>query len=330
VGVDNFITVFTDAKFYLSIVKTLKFGALSLGIGFLVPIVLAVMLTEIPRGRVFLRTVYFLPQISSGLVVLFIWKLMYNETEYGLLNQLLLASNTLPLPVVALVRAAVVAVAALVLWVLYRLAFTLEHSSRAGRVGFRLLFFAVAAVFAAGPAATVLRFGPLAAARDVAAWFLRSPGFTAQNWLGDPRWTMAAVIVPGVWAGAGMSSLLYLAALKCVDEESYEAADLDGAGSLAKAWYITIPYLKPLILINFIGAFIGVFRSMGGIFAMTGGGPGDETTVLSLLIWIKAFANLRFGEATALAWVLGVALIAFAVFQLRILKRVEFRRADQN
>jgi ABC-type sugar transport system permease subunit len=139
---------------------------------------------------------------------------------------------------------------------------------------------------------------------------------------------MMAVILPGVWSNAGMGSLIYLAALKNVDEDSYEAAEIDGCTFWEKLVYITIPYLKPLIIINFIGAFIGTFHAMGNIFAMTGGGPGDETTVLSLAIWYEAFAFMNFGTATAMAWFLGLMLIGFTVYQLRILNKVDFRRAE--
>ena len=124
-----------------------------------------------------------------------------------------------------------------------------------------------------------------------------------------------------------MGSLIYLAALKTVDDASYEAAEIDGAGIWHKLCHITIPYLKPLIIINFIGAFISTFQTMENIFAMTGGGPGDETMVLSLAIWYEAFTFLRFGIATSMAWIMGVVLIGFTLYQLRILRRVEFRAA---
>ena len=77
-----------------------------------------------------------------------------------------------------------------------------------------------------------------------------------------------------------------------------------------------------------MGAFIGTFHHMQNIFVMTGGSSG--TRVLSLHIWLTAFADLKFGPATATAWILGSMLIAFTVWQLRILKRVEFRRAAEN
>jgi len=324
VGLDNFINVFTDPKFYIAILKTVKFAALSLGIGFLTPIFLAVLLSEIPKGKMLFRSVYFLPRVSSALVIMFIWKLMYKGDQYGLLNQLLLAANRLPLPVIIMIKTITVLIAILVLWVLYRMAFVLEHESRAGHVFFMLLLAVAVGAFAYPIVNSLYTNGFTASICRL--W--QPPKFTEQDWLWNPKWTMAAVIAPGVWASAGMGSLIYLAALKSVDEESYEAADIDGAGTFEKAWYITIPYLKPLIIINFVGAFIGVFRTMGNIFVMTGGGPGDETTVLSLLIWFKAFGYLRFGEATAMAWFLGTALIAFTIYQLRILGKVEFRRAE--
>lgn len=328
VGLDNFINVFTDPKFYTALIKTVKFAALSLGIGFLTPILLAVLLSEIPKGKMLFRSAYFLPRMSSGLVIMFVWKLMYKGDKYGLLNQLFLGANGLPLGVIIAIKALAVVVALLVLWALYRIAFVLEHGSWRGRLFFTVLFAAAAAAFSYPLVSGLFKMGFLAAMQYWATWLWQRPDFGAQDWLWDTRWTMAAVIVPGVWANAGMGSLIYLAALKNVDEESYEAADIDGAGAFTKAWYITIPYLKPLIIINFVGAFIGVFHAMGNIFVMTGGGPGDETTVISLLIWFKAFGYLRFGEATAMAWFLGTALIAFTIYQLRILRKVEFRRAE--
>ena len=138
---------------------------------------------------------------------------------------------------------------------------------------------------------------------------------------------MYCVILPTVWAGMGPGCLIYLAALKTIPEEIYEAADIDGAGFLGKVWHITVPSIKVLILINFIGAVVNAFRVSGYILAMTGGGPEGATEVLALKIFFDAFVYLRFGVATATAWILGAMLIGFTVFQLRRLSRVEFRTA---
>jgi len=241
-GVDNFVNIFLDPNFYLYLRKTFKYVFLSIGLGFFAPVILAVLLSEVPRGKVFFRTVFFLPQVSSALVILLLWRLFYDPAPYGFLNKLL--------------------------------------------------------------------------------WFIEPV-----DWLGSPQWAMIAVILPGVWASAGISSLIYLAAMKSIPEDLYEAAAADGAGVWRRIRYVTIPSLLPLLVINFLGAFIGTFHAMSNIFAMTAGGPGNETMVMSLAIWYEAFAFLRFGTATAMAWILGSMLIGFTVWQLRFLRKVEFRRA---
>ncbi|KKK91153.1 hypothetical protein LCGC14_2715830, partial [marine sediment metagenome] len=149
----------------------------------------------------------------------------------------------------------------------------------------------------------------------------------AQRWLEDPRWAMICVILPTVWAGVGPGCLIYLAALKTIPEDLYEAADLDGAGFLGKIRHITLPTIKVLVIINFIGAVVNAFRVAGYILAMTGGGPAGATQVLALKVFFDAFVYLRFGIATATAWLLGAMLIGFTVFQLRRLSRVQFRAA---
>lgn len=246
-GLDNFILVATDAGFWAAWGRTLEYVGLTLLLGFLTPVLLALMLAEIPRGKIFFRTVYFLPHLTSALVIALLWRLMYDPTENGMLNQLL---------------------------------------------GFL--------------------------------------GMSRQTWLQDPAQAMVCCILPGVWAGAGMASLIYVAALQALPPDYYEAAAIDGAGILSRFRHITYPQLLPLMVINFVGAFIAAFQGMGSIFLLTFGGPGDATNVLSLAIWKEAYNNLRFSTATTMAWFLGVALIGFTYLQIRILRKVEFRRASTN
>ena len=93
---------------------------------------------------------------------------------------------------------------------------------------------------------------------------------------------------------------------------------------IGKILFVVFPILKPLIMINFIGVFIGSwYGATGRILVMTGGRA--KTEVAGLHIWYEAFTYLRFGPATAMAWVLAVMLIGFTVHQLRILSRLEFR-----
>ena len=246
-GLDNFIRVTTDPGFWMSWLRTLQYVFVTLLLGFLTPILLAVLLCEIPRGKILFRFFYFLPHLTSALVVTLLWKQMFKPTEDGILNQLL-----------ALV------------------------------------------------------------------------GIARHTWLQDPSWAMVCCILPGVWAGAGISSLIYIAALSSLPQDYYEAAALDGAGILARFRHVTFPQLAPLMTINFVGAFIAAFQGMGSIFLLTFGGPGDATQVLSLQIWKEAYNNLRFSTATTMAWYLGIMLIGFTYLQIRFLRRVEFRQAAAN
>ena len=247
VGLDNFIRVASDPGFWRAWGRTLQYVLLTIVLGFTTPIILAVLLTEIPRGKVFFRMVYFLPHLTSALVITLLWKMMFDPTENGMLNQML-------------------------------------------------------AMF----------------------------GIARHSWLQDPAWAMTCCILPGVWAGAGMASLIYIAALGSLPPDYYEAAAIDGAGIFARFRHITLPQLMPLMVINFVGAYIAAFQGMGSIFLLTFGGPGDATNVLSLMIWKEAYNNLRFSTATTMAWFLGVALIGFTYLQIRFLRRVEFRSAAAN
>ena len=113
-----------------------------------------------------------------------------------------------------------------------------------------------------------------------------------------------------------------------VPDDLYEAADIDGCGFIKKFWYITVPTIKGLIIIQFIGAFIGASQSTGFILVMTYGGPDDATRVAGLHIFDNAYIMLRFGTAVTMAWLLGVSMMGFTTLQLKRLSRMEFRTAD--
>lgn len=149
----------------------------------------------------------------------------------------------------------------------------------------------------------------------------------SRPWSEDPMLAMLSCVIPAVWAGAGPGCLIYLAALKTIPEEQFEAAEMDGAGFWNKTRNIVFPGLKPLIIINFVGAVTGAFQSSQNVLIMTGGGPNGATEVAALRIFYEAFMFLNFGPATAMAWILGAMLIGFTLIQLRRLSRMEFRGA---
>lgn len=157
---------------------------------------------------------------------------------------------------------------------------------------------------------------------------LRILGFEARRaWTEDPYLAMLSCVLPGIWAGAGPGCLIYLAALKTIPEEQFEAAEIDGASFLQKTSGIVYPGLRALIFINFVGAVGAAFHGATNILIMTGGGPNGITEVISLKIFYESFARLRFGPATAMAWILGSILIGFTVLQLKRLSQMEFKAA---
>ncbi|MDP6356458.1 MAG: sugar ABC transporter permease, partial [Planctomycetota bacterium] len=300
VGLDNFATVFWDSEFWQGLRASLWYAFLAISFGFFAPVILAILLHEIPHGKILYRTLYYLPAVISGLVVMLMWKSFFDPSASGLLNQVILAIPANGIWLIGGFITAVLSVAAY-----------FNHRER------RKI---AAPVFAA-----------LAAAALVVTWrldqYLDLP-FGPQKWLDEKAWAMPCIILPLVWSGIGPGCLIYLAALKTIPEDLYEAADIDGAGFLAKICHITIPSIKVLIVINFIGAVVGAFRVAEYILAMTGGGPAGSTRVLALKIFYDAFVYLKFGFATASAWVLGAMLIGFTVFQLKRLSNVEFRTAS--
>jgi ABC-type sugar transport system permease subunit/ABC-type glycerol-3-phosphate transport system substrate-binding protein len=147
----------------------------------------------------------------------------------------------------------------------------------------------------------------------------------SRAWADDPVLAMLSCVLPTIWAGAGPGCLIYLAALKTIPEEQFEAAEIDGAGFWKKTRHIIFPGLKPLIIINFAGAVTAAFQSSQNVLIMTGGGPNGTTEVAALRIFYEAFMFLNFGPATAMAWILGAMLIGFTALQLRRLSQMEFR-----
>ena len=165
-----------------------------------------------------------------------------------------------------------------------------------------------------------------AVAVPVAGWFggdFQGFTFTPIDWLADSRWAMLACVLPSVWASAGPGCLIYLAALKSVPEECYQAASIDGANFFQKLRYLTFPYLKSLIILNFVGAFISAAQSGGTILILTFGRA--DTEVAELHIFKEAYTNLRFGSAIAMAWLLGMFTLFFTLHNLKRLSRMEFK-----
>lgn len=137
-------------------------------------------------------------------------------------------------------------------------------------------------------------------------------------WLSDPAWAMIGLAIIGVWQNFGLTSIILLAALQNVPQELLEAASIDGAGGWNRFWGVSVPLISPAILFVSVTSFIATFQMFAQAYYMTGGGPDYGTTVMTLLIYQRAFQQTRFGEASALAYILFAIIFVITMAQLRI------------
>lgn len=244
-GIDNFANVLYDKLFWLSLWRAAEYTLMYLLLAFIPPIVLAILLSEMPHGKTFFRLVCYLPAVTAGVVTLLLWKFFFDPSDAGAANRIL-------------------------------------H-----------LF-----------------------------------GVGSQGWLQDKSLAMISIMIPLTWASMGPGCLIYLAALKTVPDDLYEAAAIDGAGFFSRIRHVTLPTIRPLILIQLIFSLIASFQSATDfVMVMTGGGPDRATHVVGLEIFLKAYVFLEFGLATAMGWIVAFVLLSLTVFQMSRLSKMTFTTA---
>ena len=146
----------------------------------------------------------------------------------------------------------------------------------------------------------------------VLSWF----GIEGPRWLLDPAWALPSLVLMSFW-GWGRSMAIYLGGLQAIPSELYEAAAMDGAGSLAQFWRVTLPLLSPTIFFNLVLSVITTFQTFTSAFVATNGGPLDATLFLVLYIYRQAFEFFHMGYAAALAWVLFAIILVFTLLLVR-------------
>lgn len=238
VGLKNYVELLTnDALFREALWNTTKFVILGMSLGPTLGLLTALMLNENVKFQAFFRTAYFLPVMTSLVVVSTLWRVLYNKQ--GLIN--------------------------------------------------------------AG---------------------LTALGLPAVGWLSDPNVALFSVVLASVWQGFGFETVVFLAALKAIPRELYEAAMIDGAGAWARFWNVTLPQLRPVVLFAYIVGIIGSYQVFDQVFVMTAGGPIHATTTVVFYLFGK-FQDLRLGYASAVAYILFVILVVFSFIQWRFFGREE-------
>lgn len=150
----------------------------------------------------------------------------------------------------------------------------------------------------------------------IVGWF----GVTKESWLVDPNSAFFWAIFVTVWAHSGFFMIILLAGLQSISPEVYEAAKMDHASPWRVFWKITVPLLRPVLLVVFILAVIRSVQTFDEIYVLTGGGPGSTTTLIVQYIYQTGFAQQprNYGLAAAGSLLLGVVLLIFTMVQMRI------------
>ncbi len=141
-------------------------------------------------------------------------------------------------------------------------------------------------------------------------------------WLESPGTALPALMVIATWSAAGSTMLIYLAALQGVSATLYEAAEIDGTNIWQRLWHITLPSIRPIMLLMLILQVIGTMQVFIEPFTITDGGPQNATMSILLLIYNYAFQNGDFGEASALGVLLFLVLAVFALIYMRMTNRL--------
>lgn len=228
IGVKNYMDLFSDPKFKISLMVTIKYVFISVPLQLAFALFIAVLLKRDRKGIKIYRAVFYLPSLFGGSVaVSILWKQIFNKE--GLFNQIL-------------------------------------------------------SIF----------------------------GIEGINWIATPSTALNTLIVLAVWQ-FGSSMVIFLASLKQIPEDYYEASRIDGAGKVRQFFSITLPLLTPMVFFNVVMAFINAFQSFTPAYIISNGtgAPVNSTLFYSLYLYIKAFGNFQMGYAAAMAWILLLIIGAF-------------------
>jgi multiple sugar transport system permease protein len=232
-GLDNYLFLFRDDRFWNAFGNTVYFTALSVSLELLLGLGIAMLLNRSFRFRGFVRALVLIPWAIPTVVSARMWEWIYN-TDFGILNHLL---------------------------------------------GVKI------------------------------------------NWLGSPLWAMNAAVFMDVWKTTPFVVILLTAGLQVIPRELYQAAATDGAGAVQKFRRITLPLLRPVILVVLAFRTLDAFRVFDAVYVLTGGGPANTTETLSIYAYKVLFQTLQFGYGSTLSVVVFLCAGLISIFYVRALSR---------
>lgn len=146
-------------------------------------------------------------------------------------------------------------------------------------------------------------------------------GLPGQRMLSQPGWALLAIAFVALWTQTGFMVIILLAGLENIPDDIYEAAKLDGSRPFHDLFYITIPLLRPILLIVMVLSIVHAFQVFGEVFIITQGGPYGSTTVMTMLLYEEGFQRFALGRAAAIGVVITVIIAALSFVQFRFFRR---------
>ena len=194
------------------------------------------------------------------------------------------------------------------------LAVLLNSPALKARGLFRFAFFAPVVV---GEVAYAAMFRLLFNEFGIINKMLAQVGIATIPWFSDPNAAMAVIIIALTWRWAGYNAIIILAGLQSIPEDVYEAATLDGVSKIRQFFYITLPLLKPVIVLCVVLSVIGTMQLFSEPFLITNrGGPGQATETLGLFLYRQGFGAFNFGYASAVAYTIAALAVAISLLNL--------------
>ncbi|MFE9424865.1 carbohydrate ABC transporter permease [Kitasatospora sp. NPDC006697] len=151
-------------------------------------------------------------------------------------------------------------------------------------------------------------------------WLLHTLGLPEVHWLTDPFWAKVSVMLALTWHYTGYNAVIYLARLQGIPDEQYEAAAVDGASAWRRFWHITLPGLRPALVLTTVLSTIGTLQLFDEPFIMTGGGPDNATTTIGVYLYQTGFRYFDFGYASAIGYAMVLIISVFGLVQIKLAK----------
>ncbi len=160
---------------------------------------------------------------------------------------------------------------------------------------------------------------------------LSAVGIHGKDWINSPTWSLGTIVLLACWQ-FGAPMVIFLAGLKQIPAELYDAAAVDGAGRWARFRQITLPMLSPVIFFNVLLEMINAFQAFTPAYIISGGhgGPADSTLFYTLYLYERGFSDFEFGYASAMAWVLLATVGIITVILFRLSRSLVFYAGEES